>query len=320
LENNSKGTFVYSLFVVTLFSIAFPLQMSQPIFFPETKAASTTVEVDFGDKTAPKKHAIAYWSIRGLGAPLSMMLCAAKTPFTLFLYDLVEKGEDGWHSDYFAAKGEYIKEYKQPLWNLPFCVDRENKRVICQTSAVFSHLGKSCGMFGDDEPATSDCEMLLAEIYDLREVMRTYVYEPNPEEPTAIIANAGKHFKKFEAWLEIQADDSNTETKVKVVHLVNGKFSAPDFHLFEMLDQFEALAKESGEDLYANYNRIKEFKTGFEALPENQFYLNSWLHKDLAFNNVVGRFGGLPGPKPYIRGESAKDATWRGKGTVELSE
>jgi len=298
--------------------------MSQPPYFAETKAAGTTVEIDFGDKTAPKEHAIGYWSIRGLGAPLTMMLCAAKTPFTLFLYDLVEKGEDGWTSDYFAAKGEYIKEYKQPLWNLPFCVDRENKRVICQTNAVFSHLGKSCGMFGDHGTASSECEQLLAEIYDLRDVMMKFVYSPNPGEPAAVLANAKKLLNKFEAWLELQSDkiqnaEGDTKIEAPVVHLVNGKFSAPDFHLFEMLDQFEALAKENGEDLYANFKRIKEFKAGFAALPENQFYLNSWLHKDLPFNNTPGRFGGLPGPKLYVHGESAKDATWRGKGIVEMS-
>jgi len=299
-------------------SFAFSV-MSEPTFFAETKAAGTTVEVDFGDKTAPKKHAIAYWSIRGLGAPLTMMMCAAKAPFTLFLYDLVEKGEDGWQSDYFTAKGDYIKEHKQALWNLPFCVDRENKRVICQTNAIFSHLGKSCGMFGDDESSASECEQLLPEIYDLRDVMIGFVYKPNPSEATAVIASAKNYLTKFEAWLENQADKMQKGEGEKVVHLVNGKFSAPDFHLFEMLDQFEAVAKECGEDLYADCSRLKEFKEGFAALPENQFYLDSWLHKDLPFNNTVGRFGGLPGPKAYVHGESAKDATWRGKGVVELS-
>jgi hypothetical protein len=81
-------------------------------FFAATKAAGTTVEVDFGDKTIAK-HAIGYWSIRGLGAPLTMMMCASKTPFTLFLYDIVEKGEAGWNSDYFSAKGDYMREYNR---------------------------------------------------------------------------------------------------------------------------------------------------------------------------------------------------------------
>lgn len=262
-------------------------------------------------------------SIRGLGAPLTMMLCAAKAPFTLHLYDLVEKGEDGWTSDYLAAKGDYIKKFKQPLWNLPFCVDNETNRVICQTNAIFAHLGKACGMFGDDDVSSSECEQLLAEIYDLRDVMIGFVYRPNPAEPADVLKNAGKYFQKFEAWLEIQEEkmknDDEKKAKVSVVHLVNGKFSAPDFHLYEMLDQFEAMAKQENLDLYENFPKLKDFKEGFELLPENKFYLDSWLHKELPFNNVVGRFGTLPGPKTYVHTESAKDATFRGKGVVELS-
>eukprot|EP00591_Stephanopyxis_turris_P008153 CAMPEP_0195527586 /NCGR_PEP_ID=MMETSP0794_2-20130614/29369_1 /TAXON_ID=515487 /ORGANISM="Stephanopyxis turris, Strain CCMP 815" /LENGTH=299 /DNA_ID=CAMNT_0040658537 /DNA_START=63 /DNA_END=962 /DNA_ORIENTATION=- len=298
--------------------------MQEAVFFPSTGAAGTTVEVDFGDKTAAKKHAIGYWSIRGLGAPLTMMMFAAKTPFTLFLYDILEEGENGWTSDYFCAKGDYIKEYKQPLWNLPFCVDRENKKVILQTNAIFAHLGRACGMLGDDESSTSDCEMLLCEIYDLRNVIVGYVYGAGPAEPSSVLAGGRKHLSKLESWLEIQADkmaESSDDKKatVKVLHLVNGKYSAPDFHLYEMLDQFEALAKENGEDIYTGFDRLKAFKEGFALLPENQFYLKSWLHKELPFNNCMAKFGSLPGPKTYTHGESAKDASWRGKGVIEMS-
>lgn len=291
--------------------------MSSPAYFLETKAAGTTVEIDFGDKDAPKNYAIGYWSIRGLGAPPTMMMCAAKKPFTLFLYDLVENGS-GWTSEYFGAKADYIKSFKQPLWNLPFCIDRANERVICQTNAVFAHLGRSCGMFGDDEISTSEIEELLCEVYDLRNVMTDFAYRADGGgSPASFLAAAKKHMVKFESWFEIQADKQ--ESKAKIVHLVNGKFSAPDFHLYEILDQFEAFAVENGEDLYSNFKRMKEFKEGFASLPENQLYLNSWLHKELPFNNCMAKFGSLPGPKTYVHGDSAKDATWRGKGEVSLS-
>ncbi len=70
----------------------------------------------------------------------------------------------------------YIAEYSQPLWNLPFCVNREEKQVICQTNAVFTHLGRACAMLGDDEASTSQCEQLLCEIYDLRNIMTNFAY------------------------------------------------------------------------------------------------------------------------------------------------
>jgi len=282
--------------------------------FFKTDAAGTTVEVTFGDKTAEKKFGLGYWSIRGLGAPLTMMLCAAKTPFSLYLYDIVEDGES-WTSDYFGAKTGYIEDYSQPLWNLPFCVNNAEKKVLTQTNAIFNHVGRACGMLGDDEMSTSQCESLLCEIYDLRNVMVGFAYGSS-EDAASILANGMKHLKKIEAVLEIEAKKSTGE----VVHLVNGKFSAPDFHLFEMLDQFEAFCKtyELG-DLYTDLKRLQQFKEGFAKLDENKPYLESWLHKELPFNNCMARFGSLPGPKTYVHTESSKLAAWRNKGVVELN-
>jgi len=260
------------------------------------------------------------------------MMCAAKIPFTLFLYDLVEK-DDLWVSDYFSAKSDYIKDYDTPLWNLPFCVDRKEKRIICQTNAVFAHVGRACGMFGDKTDSTeSQCEELLCEIYDLRNIIVNYAYQGGDVSVDEILTNGKKHLTKLEACLEIQSkhmgtkkDDNgnngstNKKARNQVVHLVNNKFTAPDFHLYEMLDQFEALASSVGKDIYDGFFRLKEFKEGFASLEENQFYLNSWLHKDLPFNNCMAKFGSLPGPKVYVHGESSKHATWRGKGIVQLS-
>lgn len=299
-------------------------------FFCETKAAGTTVQITFDSddevNTIPK-YGIGYWSIRGLGAPLTMMLCAAKVPFSLFLYDILEK-EEGWTSEYFAAKPEYIKEYDAPLWNLPFCIDRENKEVICQTNAVFSFLGRVCNMLGSDGKTTSQCEQLLCEIYDLRNIMVGYAYGSPDTKPETVMKSAKGHFKKLEAWLEIQAKtmvvtnagNDAKKAKVRVTHLVGGKFSAPDFHLYEMIDQFQAFAEfyEFGE-LFSDHPRLKDFYEGFAALEENQFYLNSWLHKELPFNNCMANFGSLPGPQNYVHGESAPLAKWRGKGVIQMS-
>ena len=201
-----------------------------------------------------------------------MMMCAAKKPFTLFLYDIVEKGEDGWHGDYFAAKAGYIEECRQPLWNLPFCVDRESQRVVTQTNAIFAHLGRACGMFGDDAAAGSACEQLLCELYDLRNVMTAAVYGAADLDAAAVLASGRRHLLKLEAVLELQARATGAAT---VVHLVNGKCTAPDFHLYELLDQFRALAEEDGQELYAGLPRLRDFRAGFAALPENQFYLQS---------------------------------------------
>jgi len=286
------------------------------------------VEVTFpGTESDTPRFGLGYWSIRGLGAPLTMMLCAAQKPFTLFLYDIVER-DSGWGSDYFAAKKGYIQEYKNPLWNLPFCADRQEKRVICQTNAVFAHIGRVCGFMGQDSVTESQCEELLNEIYDLRNVMTGFAYggpvgEKDGDIAKETLQGAMKHLKKLEAYLELQSaslESSGDKGQKAEGYLVNGKMSAPDFHLFEMLDQFEGLCKYYNlGDLFESLPRLKAFKMSFGSLPENQFYLNSWLHKDLPYNNCMARFGSLPGPKTYTHGKSASMATWRNKGTMKIT-
>lgn len=307
--------------------------MSTTTFFSDTKAAGSRINITFdNDEVGPPKYALGYWSIRGLGAPLTMMMCAGKVPFTLFLYDLVEdddnssKEKGSWKSDYFSAKKDYIKECRTPLWNLPFFVDRDNERIICQTNAVFASIGRTCGMYGSDENTTSQCEQLLCELYDLRNIMVGHSYGSAKSDVASkeTLEKAKIHFKKLEAWLEMEAErlDNGEESGNRdrdIVHLVDGKFNAPDFHLYEMLDQFEAFAEyyKLG-DFLNDFKRLKDFKQGFSSLDENQFYLKSWLHTDLPFNNCMAQFGSLPGPATYTYNESASSARWRGKGLFSM--
>lgn len=308
----------------------------QSVFVSSIPEAGTTVEVDFGDATIPKHVAIGYWSIRGLGAPIAMMLCAAKIPFTYFLFDLIEVGEtgspDSWTSDYFAAKHRFADREGQPLFNIPFCADRTRDRFLYQSNAIYMHLGKACGMLNkNDDKTCSECEQLLGEIYDLRNVMTGYVYGLRRDDATQAINSARSHLWKLEGWLEHQPTSHLVGGRVKgergpavpaALHLLNGRFTPPDFHLWELLDQFEALTWEvsgSVDFLYRDLPRIRAFKEGFGALPENRAYLNSWLHTDLPLNNCMAHFGSLPGPDTYEHRKSAPLATWRNRGVVELS-
>ena len=275
-------TYLHSIFSFTIIVIYlkpieslpfFKQVMPSSSFFTETKSAGTTIQITFDkNDTETPKYGLGYWSIRGLGAPLTMMLCAAKVPFTLFLYDILEKDDGGWTSDYFVGKTEYIQKYDAPLWNLPFCIDREKEEVICQTNAMFAYLGRVCGMFGSDDKTTSQCEQLICEIYDLRNVMIKYAYGPPGTEPDKVLSEAKRHFSKLEGWLDIEAKkvtatSHDKKAKPQIVHLVDGKFSAPDFHLFEMIDQFDAFTKfyELG-DLLTDYPRLKDFYDGFASL------------------------------------------------------
>merc|ERR1712226_893565 len=99
--------------------------------------------------------------------------------------------------------------------------------------------------------------------------------------------------------------------------LVGNKMSAPDFPLFEMLDQFQACCEYYKlDDFYASYPSLKEFKTLFEQLSENQFYLQSTFHTGLPMNACLAVFGSQVGPAVYKPNKSK--TPWRKLGDVHL--
>lgn len=292
-------------------------------FMKESPAAGSTVQVRFTDKPcytnsqidSSARFVIGYWSIRGLGAPLRMMLCAAKVDHDVFLYDLVENGE-AWGSEYFAEKAKLVGDH--PLMNLPFVVDREEEHLVCQTNACFSFLGEKCNMMGKNSREASQCMELLCEIYDLRNLMVKFAYgtgNGTDEDAKATVKGGKKHLSKLNSWLDVQADRDSEKT---ASFLVGNAMSAPDFHLFEMLDQYQGLCtKFEIDDCLSEFPRLKVFLTNFAKLEENQLYLNSWLHNELPFNNCLARFASLPELKTYKHGHT-DTATWRGKGKVDL--
>jgi len=270
-----------------------------------TSGAGTTLTILFdhddttsspSDPPTSPRFTIGYWSIRGLGAPLRMMLCAARVNHTVVLYDIVEdcdtdESAAAWRSDYFDKAKPMLKEkYKAPLLNLPFVVDHDANRIVSQSNACFSYLGRHCNMMGQNEREQSECEELLCEIYDLRNIMVQFSYSKsnvtaNGDDETkdhdAIVKAAqtkdATHaldrarmgsLKKLEHWLDHhQSYSSSTVTPSHRCHLVGGVFSAPDFHLFEMLDQFDGLARyyDLGDAL-EGYPFLRQFKEGFAAL------------------------------------------------------
>eukprot|EP00957_Ditylum_brightwellii_P155336 11824964-Ditylum_brightwellii.AAC.1 len=78
---------------------------SKPAFLANVINADTSISVRFDEVEEAPRFAVGYWSIRGLGAPLRMMLSAAKINHDIYMYDIVEDGDnDGWTSSYFQTK------------------------------------------------------------------------------------------------------------------------------------------------------------------------------------------------------------------------
>jgi len=224
----------------------------------ESKGSDSAVTVRFSESTGTPRFAVGYWSIRGLAAPLRMMLCAAKQDHTVYMYDIVECPESVWTSGYPAEKAIIKKQYN-PLINLPYAVDNEAKIMLAQTNACLQYIGECVGMMGSSPVERGLCAQFLCEIYDLRCVMTNWCYGRNADEAAATVAGAGKHLSKLDNYL------SSKSTKH---FLVGESLTAPDFHLFEILDQFELLCQCRGlPALLEGFPALGAFKSGFAQLP-----------------------------------------------------
>ena len=166
------------------------------------------------------KYIIGYWSIRGLGAPIRMLLNALEVNHWTIYYDVLEEEDDenesgssgnaggGWNKQsWYNDKAWLINEYN-PFINLPFLVDVEKQIVISQTNAILTYLNRqeiahrvvqqpavvtkqAFAQQQQQEEEQVKVEELLCEIMDLRNQMVRFAYGKRKRvTSTAVVAAA----------------------------------------------------------------------------------------------------------------------------------
>ena len=277
------------------------------------------VAYDNDDGLENPRYIIAYWSIRGLGAPLRMMLSAAEVDHWVAFYDVTE-GDDGkWCKDPYFNDKAWLKDEYNPLMNFPFLVDCANDRVLSQTNAIFTFLGRELNMLGSNAWEQTLCEELLSEVMDVRNKMVRFAYAASTptdqHEAETLIQRKGpvaSGYDKIELYLKKKKEKHDNASPF----LVGDGVTAPDFHLWEMLDQFDGLCKSFGLPSLLDDTRpnLTAFKTAIESLPQIKSYLSAEYMK-IPYNNCYARFGSLPDPcQKYQRG---METPWKGNGVVE---
>lgn len=105
---------------------------------------------------------VAYWTIRGLGAPLRMMVMYANCPLNAVNYDCAIKEGGGFDaSSWFSVKPEF--KAKNPFINLPYVQDGEV--LVTQSNACLSYLARKLGLWGNNPAEEIECEQLLCEVF-----------------------------------------------------------------------------------------------------------------------------------------------------------
>mmetsp|Transcript_3299 Transcript_3299/g.3262 ORF Transcript_3299/g.3262 Transcript_3299/m.3262 type:complete len:263 (+) Transcript_3299:68-856(+) len=253
---------------------------------------------------------VGYWSIRGLGAPLRMMVMFSGVPLNNVMYDLIEKDGKYDGSCWFSVKPEL--KARNPFINLPYVIDGDN--IITQTNACFAYLGRRLDLWGNTDKEVTEVEQILCEIMDIRNDMVKYAYSPNDTHQELLNQITGKNgsFQKLELWLENSVKQGHSGT-----FLVGNHATAPDFHLYEMIYQYTFLANCKGRsNILETFPRLSFFYESFAALPENQRYLQSNIGRVnptlIPLNQKNASFGAQPSGDVWIPGMEYDFNTYTG--------
>lgn len=225
------------------------------------------------------KLVVGYWSIRGLGAPLRMMCEYAGIDYEAKCYQAKAKEGGGWDvSAWFGVKPALVE--KNALMNLPYIVDGDT--VVAQTNACFTYLGRRLGLNGSNDAELTRVEQILCQVMDLRNDAVKLFYGGDIAGLEAHLATAVQtHYGKL----------NNFFGQTGLKYSAADEVRTSDFHLFEMLDQHETLAKDLGKPSpMTAFPKLQAFYAAFKALPAIAKYLDGPLHQ-LPCNNLMACWG-----------------------------
>lgn len=238
-------------------------------------------------RSKPARLTLGYWDIRGLAAPARMMChyAGAACDFQDVTYALKETGSGYDNSAWATPKAELKKQ--NALMNLPYVVDRDSGLFVTQSTAVYQFIGRRLKLMGRNAAELAACEQVLAQALDLRNALMRMVYpfsgvkgeaEFKDALPGFIASTTKEHFEKLEAFLGEGA------------YFAGGAPTAADFHVFEMIDQHEAMAMRSKlPSTLTGFPKLLGFYQRVLALPQLQGYFASPAYQ-MPCNNKMANF------------------------------
>ena len=235
---------------------------------------------------------VGYWGIRGLGAPLRMMVMFGGASLKVENYDVAYNSDGGFDLSHWFGSKPALKE-RNALMNLPYVIDGDF--VVVQSNACMTYLGRKLGMAGENAQEASQIEQLLCEAYDIRNGIVGFAYGKGGAAGfsgyIAGTTSPNGSVGKLDLWLNRKCNC----TVGASTFFVGSKAASADFAIFECLDQLRQMAafyKE--EDPLKNFPFLADFHEKFRALPNNACYFASKL-ANLPCNNIqAASYGGTP--------------------------
>jgi len=248
---------------------------------------------------------IGYHAIRGLAAPLRMMMFYKEKTFTNASY-----GSDMQETWFGKRKPELLA--KNSCINLPFIIDGDN--VVTQSNTCMVYLGGRLGI--DRQEHMIRNRTVLDQTMDLRNALVKIVYPFGAIKTKDAFAEGARQ--------HIDGDMMANFTKLE--NFCVGRFmcgdepQSGDFHLWEMLDQHRAIAEAIGkEPFWTKFPKLTEMYAAMKAIPSVQKYLASDFHAKYHHNNgLFTHFTGLPDDAVYPVSKDEKVELGLGKSALSM--
>lgn len=230
-----------------------------------------------------------YWKIRGLGAPMRMMCAYAGVVCEDVQYEARMTSTGGWASAEWEERDRPALIEKNVFIQLPYVENLTTGEVVAQFSSVGLYLGRVLGLNGPTRRAQALNEQVLCHVHTMWMELRELVY-PSRQCPDRAAFKASlaahfdnaltKHYEKLECWLQQRGTG----------YFVSWKPCTADFHVWEMLDQQEEMAKATGfASPMTHFDLLRDFHAAIRRLWRLRLYFES-NDAVLSINNKNAHF------------------------------
>lgn len=227
---------------------------------------------------------VAYWKIRGLGAPLRMICHFAQlkegADVEYVSYDAGNPSGHDYKSEWFRVKPVLLQN--NPMMNLPYIIDRGRSITVVQTNACLYYLGRKFGLSGGSELERSRIDQIVAQTMDLRNASIGVFYGRSKVVPSDHASGPLRnHYAKLNDFMK--GNDT--------LFSASDEITLADFHLWEMLDQHEAWFRfEKLPSLLPDFPCLARMYKSMKEDPRLKVYFGSQYHVDFELNNQHARF------------------------------
>ncbi|KAK3581608.1 hypothetical protein CHS0354_000149 [Potamilus streckersoni] len=211
---------------------------------------------------------LGYWKNRGLAQPIRLLLHYVRENYDDYTY------EEGDAPDYSREQWLRVKDIiGLPFPNLPFYLDGDLK--ITQSNAIIRYIARKHDLLGKTEEDKVAVDVLLEQAMDFRNALVKLAYSGDYEKlKDDYFKELPQTLQRFEAFL---GDKS---------FFIGRKITAPDFVLYELLDQHRLMK----EGCLTDFPKLLAFLDRIEAEPNIKAYMASDKFIRRPVNNKVAQF------------------------------